>query len=700
MPQPFKKAVLTNAGANIISRAKAGDGKIQFTRIVTGNGSYSEAEKDMSLLQAMSELKSAKNTFNPSSITRVDDTCVRISVLITNMDPRTKEAVITEAYYINEIGLYAKIEGDKSDVLYSVTVSVGEKGDLIPAYNGESPAQINQAWDTKVSSDAEIAFQLPAGAVAMASDLEGKVDKEDGKGLSSNDFTDEYKKKIADLLKMISDESEGKILTNSATMRTLLVDVIEKNIKTTQGANAIQIKNNVSCNQTIAANELMADGKKFTDISKSVKTLEDIIERSGIGDKLLGDKQINDSYTFQNLIAESVITFFTNWTDNTNFPQIYGSGVLIPCLDDNAKVILYGDIMAGDLYLILSLDAGKRIVTRRLAYEGRKTGAGRGKSSNAFGENNAASETCAFAAGWNCDAIGEYSAALGNSNVASGNSSAALGNTTKATGVCSFSTGHSTNAVGNDSAAFGLGTTAQHTQLVMGYYTNQATSTHDGKCGKGTNTILCISNGGNSNDCSNAVRVNANGQIYASNSSITTGADYAEFFEWSDGNPDGEDRVGRFVTFDINKPEMIKYANTGDYLLGIVSGMPSVIGNGDEEWRKRYVLDDFGRYIEEEELVERELPDPETGESVKSMEKVIRWKENPEYDNTKDYIPRDRRSEWAAIGMLGVLNVYDDGSCKVNGYCQCGLNGIATPSDTGYRVIRRVAENIIKIVFR
>ena len=50
--------------------------------------------------------------------------------------------------------------------------------------------------------------------------------------------------------------------------------------------------------------------------------------------------------------------------------------------------------------------------------------------------------------------------------------------------------------------------------------------------------------------------------------------------------------------------------------------------------------------------------------------------------------------------MLGVLNVIDDGSCKVNGFCKVVDGGTATASDTGYRVIKRVTDNIVKIVFR
>ena len=45
MPQPFNNAVMTNAGARLLTRAQAGEIKIEFTRIATGNGSYTAAEK-------------------------------------------------------------------------------------------------------------------------------------------------------------------------------------------------------------------------------------------------------------------------------------------------------------------------------------------------------------------------------------------------------------------------------------------------------------------------------------------------------------------------------------------------------------------------------------------------------------------------------------------------------------------------------
>ena len=128
--------------------------------------------------------------------------------------------------------------------------------------------------------------------------------------------------------------------------------------------------------------------------------------------------------------------------------------------------------------------------------------------------------------------------------------------------------------------------------------------------------------------------------------------------------------------------------------------MPSVIGNGDEEWMGRYIFDEFQRPIEETIEYEFEEIDKETGEKIKTIKTATKWKENPDYDSTREYKQRDERPEWDAVGMLGVLSVYDDGTCKVNGFCKCSDSGIATASESGYRVIKRIKDNIVKIIFK
>ena len=40
------------------------------------------------------------------------------------------------------------------------------------------------------------------------------------------------------------------------------------------------------------------------------------------------------------------------------------------------------------------------------------------------------------------------------------------------------------------------------------------------------------------------------------------------------------------------------------------------------------------------------------------------------------------------------------GSCKINGFCKLDDGGIAADSDTGYRVAKRVIDNIVEVIFK
>lgn len=196
------------------------------------------------------------------------------------------------------------------------------------------------------------------------------------------------------------------------------------------------------------------------------------------------------------------------------------------------------------------------------------------------------------------------------------------------------------------------------------------------------NEIFTIANGQYNSSSgtirSNAMRVMRDGNIYGTKAFNATGADYAEMFEWQDGNPNNEDRRGLFVTLD---GEEIRLANAeDDFIFGVVSACPSVVGdNYADDWKGKYKRDVFGEKIRDE-----------NGS----------WVLNPDYDPEQDtsYIPRDQRKEWAAVGMMGKLVVCDDGTCQVNGYCFPGKDGVATASDTGFRVMKRLDKNHIRIL--
>lgn len=204
----------------------------------------------------------------------------------------------------------------------------------------------------------------------------------------------------------------------------------------------------------------------------------------------------------------------------------------------------------------------------------------------------------------------------------------------------------------------------------------------------------------------NCFRVTHTG-CYAKGNYSASGADYAEFFEWLDGNPGAEDRVGCFVTLDGEK---IRIAGPEDvFILGIISGNPSVVGDvHDDQWQGMYLYDIFGRPLwEDVEIPDQtvEEPDPENPENTITCVAIPahmerRQKLNPDYDGRQPYIPRSERPEWGCVGMLGKLIVIDDGSCQVNGWCLPGMGGIAVQSDTPtkFRVMSRIDESHIRVL--
>ena len=200
----------------------------------------------------------------------------------------------------------------------------------------------------------------------------------------------------------------------------------------------------------------------------------------------------------------------------------------------------------------------------------------------------------------------------------------------------------------------------------------------------------------------NGFTLDASGNgTFAGTVSSSTGADYAEYFEWKDGNTENEDRVGYIVTLDGDK---IVKANSGDDILGICSGTAMVLGDSAEwNWAKRFLTDDFGRIIYEDIDVEHEAVLDEEGNVIEEayVEHIHKPKENPNYDSSKPYERRSDRPEWQIVGMMGKLYVRDNGTCEVNGYATVD-NGVAIKSTekTNMRVMERVTENIVRVLLK
>ena len=155
------------------------------------------------------------------------------------------------------------------------------------------------------------------------------------------------------------------------------------------------------------------------------------------------------------------------------------------------------------------------------------------------------------------------------------------------------------------------------------------------------------------------------GSAGADNNWNSNNFDFAEMFEWSDGNPNAEDRIGYSVAVD-GLTGKIKIAEEGDVPIGIVSGTASFVANaGELQWAGRRQRDEWGRFVYEpavtvdDEGNEVPLLDDEGNQRTKPAI-------NPDWDEARfnSYVPRSQRPEWACIGVVG--QVYMRKGCPVD----------------------------------
>lgn len=208
---------------------------------------------------------------------------------------------------------------------------------------------------------------------------------------------------------------------------------------------------------------------------------------------------------------------------------------------------------------------------------------------------------------------------------------------------------------------------------------------------------LALANGSSLKAPGLAFKALTDGSVHADGEYTTPCADYAEYFEWEDGNPDAEDRAGYFVKL---KGEKIVKCEEFDTPLGIVSAKPAIIGDsGEMHWHGKYVSDDFGRVQYHEVVVpaEKDEEGKILSEEHTEMQPIL----NPEWDANTEYIPRKNRAEWSPVGVLGKLVVYDDGTLQSGDICRAGADGKAVKSiQNGYPVLKRVSDDKVLIWFK
>lgn len=242
--------------------------------------------------------------------------------------------------------------------------------------------------------------------------------------------------------------------------------------------------------------------------------------------------------------------------------------------------------------------------------------------------------------------------AVGRSNTMNGLRSMCLGDAAETTGY-----GNSPVLAMSDGTAKG-GTFSKNTLVLDSgaQYGSGSPPTGSGPIG-----------GGSSAGASVIAGSAGKGNIYLESGTVFSGsADYAELFEWDDGNSNAADRRGFFVS--LVNGNKIEIGNTN--IVGIVSARPVVLGDAAMlGWHGRYILDDFGAQ-------EQELRDG-----------VMVPKLNPNFDPQTVYTPRVRRKEWSPVGLLGKLFVRSAQTLAAGSKCSSNSSGYAV-SGNDYHILR------------
>ena len=160
----FNSHIITNAGRNLLARALAGEGKVIFTKAAFGD------QKHSGNLREITELKNKKLDLNVMNIRNDNGTAV-LTVQISNEN-------VEQSFQTEEFGVYAKIEGDITEILYSYTTAVS--ADTFPNNRlGKTYESIQDIY-MAISSDIEAEIYVRDGVIYLTRDIANQVYTETG----------------------------------------------------------------------------------------------------------------------------------------------------------------------------------------------------------------------------------------------------------------------------------------------------------------------------------------------------------------------------------------------------------------------------------------------------------------------------------------------------------------------------------------
>ena len=207
------------------------------------------------------------------------------------------------------------------------------------------------------------------------------------------------------------------------------------------------------------------------------------------------------------------------------------------------------------------------------------------------------------------------------------------------------------NSVSNSATLKVNNTHATYASELMQFVTTRAASS-------AYNAIIVRASGGSDP----TFRARGDGVITADGSFTGGGADFAEFMEWEDGNPNNEDRTGMTVVIGKQKttgnitPMIRLYEGPTDIIVGVVSASPTLVGGSDwNKWQGKHLKDNYGAYVHE--VVQYyEWDEDETITNSDLDDEIARLDALPEMNEDTDALESERDA-----ALLPVMSEGADG---------------------------------------
>lgn len=187
---------------------------------------------------------------------------------------------------------------------------------------------------------------------------------------------------------------------------------------------------------------------------------------------------------------------------------------------------------------------------------------------------------------------------------------------------------------------------------------------------------------------------------------------YGEMYELAN---DKENKLCRFMQFDENDPEKIRYCNDPTKVIGVSTASKSYISDNPTEDPDKYIHNECGDLVVKKEIIavgqEVNISDDNNFQII-TTKKAETYKPivSADFNDTKQYVKHTFRPNWRNINILGKCIVEDDGTCKPGEYCTLyqgkdkNLFGIAVPAtnkdNIKFYVLNRISPKTCLIFFK